>query len=155
MRPKIGLSHMTAIELTPPEIVTCAADAGFKYLGVRLAPARPGEGQHPMLGDTPMMRETLARLRDTGVEVFDIDILRLQPNTDIKAFEPVLAAGARLGAKHLLVAVDHEDEPRMADVLSDLRTFHAITSWARSPWPARREGRKTRAGHSIRRRRRR
>ena len=112
----IGLSHMTAIELTPPQIVTAAAEAGFRHVGMRLAPARPGEPQHPMLGDTPMMRETLARLADTGVAVFDFDIFRLRPDTDVDAFLPVLDAGARLGARHLLVAVDDPDEARMVEV---------------------------------------
>ena len=69
-----------------------------------------------MLGDTPMMRETLARLADTGVAVFDFDIFRLRPDTDVDAFLPVLDAGARLGAKHLLVAVDDPDEARMVEV---------------------------------------
>jgi len=116
MERRIGLSHMTAIELTPPQIVAAAAAAGFRYVGMRLAPARPGEPQHPMLGDTPMMRETLARLADTGVEVFDFDIFRLRPDTDVGAFLPVLDAGARLGAAHLLVAVDDPDEARMVEV---------------------------------------
>ena len=116
MQPLIGVSHMTAIELTPPQLVTAAEEAGIRHVGFRLAPARAGEAQHPMLGDTPMMRETLARLADTGVGVLDFDILRLAADTDIGRFKPVLEAGARLGAKHLLVAVDGDDEARMVEL---------------------------------------
>jgi len=115
----IGVSHMTAIELTPPEMVAAAAAAGFRHVGLRLAPARPGEAQHPMLGDTPMLRETLARLGDTGVSVLDFDILRLRFDTDVAGFLPVLDAGARLGGKHVLVAVD-DDDPRTIDVFGRL-----------------------------------
>ena len=98
------------------QIVAAAAAAGFRYVGMRLAPARPGEPQHPMLGDTPMTWETLARLADTSVEVLDFDIFRLRRDTDVDAFLPVLDAGTRLGAAHLLVAVDDPDEARMVEV---------------------------------------
>jgi sugar phosphate isomerase/epimerase len=138
MKPIIGLSHMTAIELTPPQIVTAAAEAGFKHVGVRLAPARAGEPQHPMLGDTPMMRETLSRLADTGVTVLDFDILRLRADTDIDAFKPVLEAGARLGAKHLLVAVDDADETVMPAVFARAcdagREFDLTMNLEFMPW---------------------
>lgn len=34
-----------------------------------------------MLGDTPMMRETIARLADTGTWVLDVEVLRLRPDS--------------------------------------------------------------------------
>jgi sugar phosphate isomerase/epimerase len=140
MKPIIGLSHMTAIELTPPQIVMAAAEAGIRYVGFRLAPARPGEPQHPMLGDTPMMRETLSRLAETGVAAFDFDILRLSASTDIEAFKPVMAAGARLGAKHLLVAVDGDDESQMVDLFGQAcdagREFGLTMNLEFMPWTA-------------------
>ena len=116
----IGISHTMATELTPPELVTMAAEAGFRHVGFRLSPARPDEAQHPMIGDTPMMRDTLARLADTGVSVFDFDIIRLRVDTDVDRYESVLDAAARLGARHALVAVDDADEARMADVFGEL-----------------------------------
>jgi sugar phosphate isomerase/epimerase len=64
------------------------------------------------------MRETRSRLADTGVTVLDFDILRLRADTDIDAFKPVLEAGANLGAKHLLVAVDDADESVMPAVFA-------------------------------------
>ena len=36
-----------------------------------------------MLGDTPMLRETLLRLADTGTCVLDVEVLRLQPDSRI------------------------------------------------------------------------
>jgi sugar phosphate isomerase/epimerase len=138
MKPIIGLSHMTAIELTPPQIVAAAADAGIRYVGVRLSPARPAEAQHPMLGDTPMMRETLARIKDTGVVVLDVDILRLTVDTDVHRYKPVMEAGARLGGKHVLVAVDDEDESRMVDIFCKVcdagRDFGLTMNLEFMPW---------------------
>jgi len=36
----ISLAALTVLELTPPELVTCAAQAGFSHIGIRLLPAR-------------------------------------------------------------------------------------------------------------------
>lgn len=112
----ISLAHLTVIELTPPEVITAAAAAGYSHASLRLAPSSPGvEAQHPMIGDTPMLRETLARMADTGVRLFDFEILRINRDTVIADFLPVIETGARLGGKFVLVAGDVEDEPFMTE----------------------------------------
>jgi sugar phosphate isomerase/epimerase len=120
----VGLAHLTVIELAPPQVVETAADAGYAHLGLRLAPASDGERQHPMIGDTPMLRETLARLRDRGVAVHDVELVRLSGSSEVAGFEPLLATAAELGASRLLVAGDDADEERLAD------RFHALAQLA-------------------------
>lgn len=117
----VSLDHLTLFELTPPELVEVAAAAGFTQVGLRLNPAAPpGERQHPMLGDSPMRRETLARLRDLGVSVFDFGVFRLQSDTDFDAFEPVLETAAVLGARQAVVNGDEPDPRRLAERLHRL-----------------------------------
>ena len=77
----ISLSALTVLELSPPEMVTCARDAGYSHVGLRLIPATPTEPSYDTIGDTPIIRDTLARLADTGIEVLDVEILRLKPET--------------------------------------------------------------------------
>ena len=109
----IGLAALTVLELTPPEMVSCAVDAGFDCLGLRLIPATPQEVQHPMVGDTPLVRETERRLKDTGLRVLDIEIFRLRPDTVVADYEAALATGARLGATEALIAGNDPDEARL------------------------------------------
>ena len=117
----ISLDHLTLLELTPPELVAVAHAAGFTHVGLRLNPAAPpGERQHPMLGDAPMRRETLARMRDTGVAVFDFGVFRLKRGVDVRAFEPVLETAAVLGAERAVVNGDEPDAKLLADLLARL-----------------------------------
>jgi sugar phosphate isomerase/epimerase len=109
----IGLAALTVLELTPPEMVSCAIDAGFDCVGLRLIPATPQEVQHPMVGDTPLVRETERRLKDTGLRVLDIEIFRLRPETVVADYEAALATGARLGATEALIAGNDPDEARL------------------------------------------
>src|SRR4051812_38922587 len=76
----LSISHLTALNATPPELVSAAADAGFDAVGIRVWPAGD-EPAFPVLGDTPMMRDTLSRLADTGVLVLDVEVLRLRPDS--------------------------------------------------------------------------
>ena len=109
----IGLAALTVLELTPPEMVSCAVDVGFDCIGLRLIPATPQEVQHPMVGDTPLARETERRLKDTGMRLLDIEIFRLRPETVVGDYEAALATGARLGATEALIAGNDPDEARL------------------------------------------
>ena len=61
----LALAALTVLELTPPERVSCAAEAGFSHVGIRLLPATPTEPQYDIVGDTPLLREVEHRLADT------------------------------------------------------------------------------------------
>ena len=117
----ISLAALTALELPPPDLVSTAADAGYSHVGLRLIPATPTEVRHPMIGDTPMVRETRARLHATGIRVLDIEILRLQPQTRVlDDCRAALETGASLGATFALVAGNDPDESRLADRFAEL-----------------------------------
>jgi sugar phosphate isomerase/epimerase len=111
----ISLAALTVLELTPQEMVSCAAAAGYSHVGLRLVAATPTEPQYELVGDTPLVREVERRLADTGLRVLDVEILRLTPETRVAEFEPVLATAARLGARELLVAGNDPDEARLVD----------------------------------------
>ena len=110
----LSISHLTVLDATPPELVTAAADAGFDAVGIRVWPAAD-EPAFPMLGDTPMMRETLARLAGTGTRVLDVEVLRLRPDSRHEDALRILDAGARLPAKAVLVICNDPDEARLTD----------------------------------------
>jgi sugar phosphate isomerase/epimerase len=115
----IGLAALTVLELTPPDMVTCAAEAGYDTIGFRIIPGTPEEVQHPIIGDTPMRRETARRAKDSGVRVLDVEIFRLKPETDVADYEAALETGAVLGATEALAAGHIPDEARLAERFGD------------------------------------
>lgn len=127
----LSLAALTVLELSPPDMVICAAEAGFSHVGIRLIPATPTEPQHDLVGDTPLLREVLRRLDDTGLQVLDAEIFRLKPETVVAGYEAAVACAARLGAKGLLVAGNDPDEARLTDrfaALCDLAAAHGLTA---------------------------
>ncbi|MFJ2281292.1 sugar phosphate isomerase/epimerase family protein [Pseudomonas sp. NPDC087803] len=111
----LSLASLTVLELSPPQMVEVAARAGYSHVGLRLEPATPEEYHFPLVADADLRRQTLARLRDTGIAVLDVEILPLKPQTVVADFEKLLAVGAEFGASELLVAGNDPDEQRLTD----------------------------------------
>jgi sugar phosphate isomerase/epimerase len=118
---ELSLAHLSVLDATPPELVTVAAAAGFRKIGIRLY-ATPSVGIPPydMLGDTPLLRETLARLADTGVSVLDVEFLRFEPEIPEGIPEGFLETGARLGAQYVLVMSTEPMDARTIERFCDL-----------------------------------
>jgi sugar phosphate isomerase/epimerase len=134
----ISLSALTVLELSPPDMVSCAADAGYTHVGLRLIPATATEVSYATIGDTPIIRDIVSRLAATGIRVLDVEILRLKPETRVSDFLPVLETAARLGAGNALVAGNDPDEARLCDRLGELcdlaAPFGIAPSLEPMPW---------------------
>lgn len=112
----LGLSALTVLDAPPPETVTAAAAAGFDAVGVRVCPAG-SEPAWPMLGHTGMLRETVRRLTDTGIILWDVEVLRLREDKTLDEQLAVLDAGHALGARYVLVNVNDPDPGRRLERL--------------------------------------
>jgi sugar phosphate isomerase/epimerase len=121
----MGLAALTVMELTPPEQVAVAAQAGYSHVGLRLIPVA-GQTLAPF---DP--RELEQRLADTGIRVLDLEVFRLAPETRVADFEPVIATGARLGASDLLVHGADADHARLTESfgrLCDLAAAYGLNA---------------------------
>ncbi len=112
MRHEYSLAHLTVLSLTPPQLVEVAARTGYEYVGVRITRVTPQEVLYDLARDRKLMRETKARLADTGIAVLDVELFRLDPALEPERFEPELDAAAELGAKHLIAQLPDSDRAR-------------------------------------------
>ncbi len=117
MAPKrsYSLAYLTAHTCTPPQALQLAAELGYAEVGLRLQPNAPGAPQQYLIGLPEVLRETQAVQRDTGVGVFDLEIIRIGEAFDLEFYRALFEAGAALNAKAMLVAGDDTHEPRLAD----------------------------------------
>jgi sugar phosphate isomerase/epimerase len=129
--PAFSLAALTALELAPPELIEVAARCGYDKVGLRLLPATPGGIAYRLMDDAPLMRETLRRLESTGVTVADLEVVAFRPETDVASFSAFFETGARLGAKHILVAAYDPDLARFSDryrQFCEAAAKHGLTS---------------------------
>ncbi|UJQ94105.1 sugar phosphate isomerase/epimerase family protein [Mariluticola halotolerans] len=141
MRPALSLAFLTTFEVGPVDAVKIAAETGYDMVGLRLLPAAAsGEGPYPIMSDKIVQDEVYAVLRDTGVKLADVEIVRLGANTLIDDFKPFCALAEKLGARHVLVAGDDPEESRLTDnfaAFCALAQAHKLTADLEfMPWTA-------------------
>ena len=109
----LGVAHLTALQLAPARLVREARHAGFSAVGLRLHPVMAGALAYPVAAGSQAMRELRAVLAGEGVRVTDIEFVSLTAQTRVADYQPLLAAGAELGAVSLTVSGDDEDVARL------------------------------------------
>jgi len=113
--PPLSLACLTALPVAPPDWVRLAARLGCRHVGIRLLPAAPGGTAWPLMTDAAMLADTLAAMDETGVSIFDLEIVRLNERFDVEPLRGFLEVGRRLGAKAILVGGDDADRSRLVD----------------------------------------
>lgn len=108
-----SLSFLTVADVAPVDAVKIAAESGYAKVGLRLLPAAPNEAEYPILTDTKLLQETQAALKDTGITVADVEIIRITPDFEPKKYLHFLDIAKQLEAKHILVAGNDPDQNRM------------------------------------------
>jgi sugar phosphate isomerase/epimerase len=108
-----SLAYLTSAPLSAPDAVALAARCGYGAVGLRALPAMPGGDTNGLMGAPAVVRETMARVRDTGVAVFDVEIVRIGEAFNCESLKPFLDVCAALGAKAILVAGDDPDLARL------------------------------------------
>ena len=112
MRHDYSLAHLTVLSLTPPQLVDVAARTGYDYVGMRITRVTPEEVLYDLARDRALMRETKARLADTGLAVLDVELFRMDPSLEPEHFVPELHATAELGARHIIAQLPDPDRER-------------------------------------------
>ncbi|ANS30035.1 sugar phosphate isomerase/epimerase family protein [Rhodococcus opacus] len=140
MTAPLGLAALTVLDTAPLQQVDLAEKHGFDTIGIRLLPAAPGTTAYPLHEDDAALDALVRRLDDSSIEVFDLEIIRLGADFDPKSYVPLLEAGARLGAKAVLVGGDDRDRARLTDSYARLAELCAqygiVASLEFMPWTA-------------------
>lgn len=134
-RREVGLAQLSLLDVAPPDLVLIAAESGFDFIGARVRPVTPTERPYNLQPGSPMLAETLRRVRDTGVRVLDTEFLLLdgtdgagaaavpadargRADGQRDAWLPMLEAAQALGAETLTVAAADPDPARFAETLA-------------------------------------
>ncbi len=120
MNPPLALEYLTFLGLAPAAFVRIAAAAGFDLVGIRVAPADPDERLPDLAVGGPSFRELASVLRDTGVSVLDIEVIRIEEATVPDDYLRALEVGASLGATYANVVADDANDDRLAETLAKL-----------------------------------
>jgi sugar phosphate isomerase/epimerase len=109
-----SLAQLTSVRSSPPELIRIAGVAGYDCVGLRLVEVTGGDAW-PLVSDPQMLRETKDAMRAHGVAVLDVELVRLQPDTDLGDLKPTFEIAAELGARHVLTQAHDPVWARIVD----------------------------------------
>jgi sugar phosphate isomerase/epimerase len=142
MHRAFSLAHLTVPGLHPVEMAALAGRTGYTHIGLRMTEVTPGGWCFPLMDDRAMMRDTRSAMRDAGVSLLDVEVLRLAPETEVATYEPLLAVTADLGGRHLLTQIHDDDREQGLTKLAqlcDLASGYGLTCDIEFlPWTANR-----------------
>ena len=130
----LSLCPLSVLPCSPLEQIDAAHVAGFDAIGLRLWPTLATDID--IMGDASLRRAIQQRLRNTGVRILEVDVVRIGPDTDVTAFEPVLEYAGTLGARSVSVTgrrreecQDGDEEPTLENLkkLCELASGFSIT----------------------------
>nr|WP_162241212.1 TIM barrel protein [Leifsonia sp. Leaf325] len=137
-----SLAHLTALSLSPPDLVDAAAGAGYRFVGLRMTRVTAQEPHYPLSYDAALMRATKTHLAATGIEVLDIELARMTSGDNPRDYLRFLEAGAELGARHVITQLPDSDFSRKVDRFAELCELAAplgltldleFPSWTETP----------------------
>ena len=129
MTRRFSLAHLTVLDLPPADAIRVAARTGYDTVGLRLLAVTDSTPGYPLMDDKPAMRAAKAAMAETGVGVLDIEFVKITPEFVVSGLEPFVAAGAELGARHVITAPYDPDLDRLADrlgAISDLSSRYGL-----------------------------
>lgn len=134
----VSLAPLTLLDVSPINRVIIAAEVGYSHIGLRLIPATQTGPCFTLATNPQLIKQIAYHLQQTGIQVLDIEVLRLKSETRIINFLPILEAGAQLGAKEALVTGNDSDNNRLADNFSLLcelaAPFNLAVNIEPTPW---------------------
>lgn len=119
---RLALANLTAIGLTPAEIIHLAADIGCEGVALNpgLAEIDLGGPIHRIDNDPARRRETARALADTGVTIDLVDAFVVTPDFSLPLAETVMEVFGELGARLFNVVLTDREEARGNDNVAAL-----------------------------------
>lgn len=118
---RIALASGVLPEFGPLETIRAAAAGGFDAVGLWIEPENWTDA---------MTRDSRAALADSGLELIDVEVIWIKPDSDLDLHKRSIDIGAELGAKNVLCV---SSDPDMAATAAKLAALcaHAEASGIR------------------------
>jgi len=115
-----SLAHLTANLCPPQQLVEIASGAGYDHVSFRMTPVTETEKIYPLIHNRNLMKETLERLGDSDLDVLDVELVRLDPETRPEKYCDFLDAAAELGARSVICQLPDPNQERATEKFAGL-----------------------------------
>jgi sugar phosphate isomerase/epimerase len=110
--PQLTLGWLTLLNTQPPDVITAAAEAGFKSVSIRITGRKLGDDFMKIVGNKPVMQDLKKRLKDGGLRLSNTSVYHMSPDITLDDVRPAIEASAELGAAIMVATCTDQDHAR-------------------------------------------
>lgn len=122
---RLGVAPLCAITASAEEYLGAATRAEFDFVGIRLSPVTAEDVVYTP--DGPEFLRLKQLVRDSALEVLDVEVFSIEPTTTCDDWMPVLEMAGELGARLFNIVGDEPDlgafAAKAAQLTADARGF--------------------------------
>lgn len=124
MERKYSLAYLTIPGTDPVSQIRIAKDAGYDFVSLRTIPMHlPGEPEFVLEKDAKLLSDIKAVLKETGMKVHDIELVRFRPELVAAELEPAFEKAAEIGATDVLSSVWTRDRALYNEKVAEVATL--------------------------------
>jgi sugar phosphate isomerase/epimerase len=120
----LSLAALTLLPCSPIEQIEVALKAGFDGVSLRLLPVMDTDVD--VMADSVLQRDIEQALADSGLKVFDVEVVRATPETVVKDLLPVFEFAGSIGAQRLAVTSGTVEEYGSENQITVLRRLEEL-----------------------------
>lgn len=118
--PQFSLAYLTVFGTPPRRMIQIAAETGYDFVSLRLAPVTPEEPKWPFITDPSLVADTVKAIDEYGIPVLDVELIRTDPGTASSDWRDFVAVADELGARHLITQIPEPDIGKAVDLFSEI-----------------------------------
>jgi len=136
-----SLAHLTLQHCALDEFIGIAARTGYDFVSLRMAKVAANDPIYPLITDKGLRKRIKGLIASYGLQVLDVELVTLTPETEPESYKGLLAAAADLGAHAVIVQIPDPDRQRAVDhfaalcELASVYDLHAVlefVSWTQT-----------------------
>jgi sugar phosphate isomerase/epimerase len=120
----LSLSALTVLPSSPLDQIDAALGAGFDGVSLRIFPVM--ETDADVMADAGLQRTIQRQLYVSGLQVFDVEVVRITPATVVSELLPALEFAGSIGARRFAVTSGGPDEFGAEDEVAVLQRLEEL-----------------------------
>lgn len=112
MARKYSMAHLGCLNWTPAEMIYNAKAIGYDYVSIRtIVQGIKGEVDYDFHRHPELFRLAKQAIAETGVGIHDIELAKVDDNSDVTKYESAFAAAQELGVINVISSIWTDDKP--------------------------------------------
>lgn len=117
---QFSLAYLAVFGTPPRRMIQIAAETGYDFVSLRLAPVTDDEPTFPYTTDPSLVADVVRALDEHGISVLDVELIRTDPGTKVEDWRRFVEVAKELGARHIVTQIPEPDTSKAVELFQEI-----------------------------------